>query len=343
MKSKILAFLLFTVVFLYSRTDQKDPSWTYLKRSENLKIRGEYALAIIEAQTARALYIEEKIDKFYQETREANRDKTDYEIKKIVESKREELAREDTYPQYHELLGDLYAYTGALNDAEYEYKKALEGEKYFEYPQKGIEIKYKLADVYAKSGNFDLGDIVYREIVEGFFKTKPSDYWDRIKVNIKNDPTLSRVFRIYRIEGMEYLKALFHIGKRSALLQRKQDALYYLSLASVVWMTYYSELIKESEFDFTYVGPADFVNFINEKGKYEYSSNEYIIDEALFYIGYIYYLDDVREIKDYFFNVSKAFTKGTNKEAELFSLIDFLNKKAKEEIHILKYNEIINW
>ncbi|HOJ65271.1 MAG TPA: hypothetical protein PLE45_12715 [Spirochaetota bacterium] len=334
----LIIFLLLSSISIFSQKIKREPSWVYLKKAENLKIKGEYALAIIEARKARNAFIEEKIEKFYIETRKANPDKTEYEIKKIVEQKKESLMTDDNYPQYHELIGDLYTLTGLLNEAEDEYKKALNGAKYFDYPQKGIELRYKLANVYTKKGDYELADIVYREIVTDYFKLKEEDFWNRVRYNIKNDKTLSHVFRIYRIDGIEYLMALYRIGVRSALLNRKEDAIFFLANAAIVWMTYYSSLIKKYEEDFQYAGPADFIPFLNNKNKYEYITDDYIMDEIMFFIGYVYGVDKNYKIRDSYFNLSLAFSKGTNREVEIFNRIEYFKKDPE---HILGYEEFI--
>ncbi len=330
--------LMLTQFFLFSQKSNKEPSWVYLKRAENLKIKGEYAQAIIEARKARATFIEEKIEKFYIETRNTNPDKTEYEIKKIVEQKKATLMTDDNYPQYHELMGDLYTLTGLLNEAENEYKKALSGAKYFDYLQKNIEVRYKLADVYTKKRDYELADIVYREIVNDYFKAKEEDFWNRVRYNIKNDITLSHVFRIYRIDGIEYLHALYKIGFRSALLNRKEDAIFFLANAAIVWMTYYSSLIKKVDTDFQYASPADFVPFLENKSKYEYSNDDYIIDEIMFFIGYIYGLDKNYKIRDSFFNLALTFSKNTSKRSEIFNRIEYFKRDPE---HILGYEEFI--
>lgn len=334
----LIIFLIFSEILLFSQKTKREPSWVYLKRAENLKIKGEYAQAIIEARKARKAFIEEKIEKFYEETRMANRDKTEYEIKKIVEQKKSQLMTDDNYPQYHELMGDLYLFTGLLNEAEDEYKKALNGAKYFEYPQKGIEIKYKLADAYTKKRDYELADIIYREIVNDYFKLKENDFWNRVRYNIKNDKTLSHVFRIYRIDGIEYLTALYKIGKRSALLNRKEDAIFFLVNASIVWMTYYSSLIKKVEEDFQYAGPADFIPFLSNRDKYEYIADDYIMDEIMFFIGYVYGLDKDYKIRDSYFRLSQSFSKGTKRESEILNRIEYFKKDPE---HILGYEEFV--
>lgn len=331
-------FILILPFFLFSQKKDKELSWVYLKRAENLKIKGEYSLAIIEAKNARNAFIDEKIEKFYIETRKANPDKTEYEIKKIVEQKKSELMINDSYPQYHRLMGDLYFLTGFLNEAEEEYKKTINGEKYLDYPQEIIEVKYKLADVYTKKRDYEVADIVYREIVDEYFKSKEKDFWQRVRYNIKNDITLNHVFRIYRIDGIEYLEALYRIGFRSSLLNRKEDAMFFLVNAAIVWMTYYSSLIKKVESEFQYSGPSDFISFLNSKNKYEYVKENYIMDEIMFFIGYISGLEKNYKIRDSFFNLAISFSKYGSKSSEIFNRVEYIKKDPE---HIISYDEII--
>ena len=341
MKSKSILFLLFFLlitILVYSNDKSDDPSWVYLKRAENMKENGEYSLAIIQAKKARMKYLNEEINKYYEKIREIHRDKIEYELKKMVDKKREELLRNDNYPQYHELMGDLYVLTNFLDEAEKEYKIALSQKNNFAYPHKSIEIKYKLADIYSKKNNYELQDIIYREITEGFFNKKNDSFWNRIKINIKNDLTLNHVFRIYRIDGIEYLEAIYKIGRRSALLRRKnEESLFYLANAAIVWMTYYSNLIKKHHFDFQYSNPTDFINYISKDRLYEYETKEYIIDEIFFFIGYVFHVENELEIRDYYFKLALIFSKGTKREEELKKRINYFNF---DKDYILSYDEI---
>ena len=334
----LLLFILSALVLIYSKDNGNDPSWVYLKRAENMKENGEYSLAIIEAKKARMKYFEEEIAKYYESIRDIYTDKIEYELKKMVDKKRDELLANDNYPQYHELMGDLYVLTNFLDEAEKEYKIALTQKRYFAYPHKYIEIKYKIADIYNKENNYELQDIVYREITEEYFNTKNESYWNRIKINIKNDQTLNHVFRIYRIDGIEYLEAIYKIGRRSALLRRKnEESLFYLANAAIVWMTYYSNLIKKSNFDFQYSNPSDFINYISKDRLYEYQTKEYIIDEIFFFIGYVFHVENEYEIRDYYFNLALIFSKGTKREEELRKRINYFNL---DKDYILTYDEI---
>ena len=342
MRIKKLFFVfkyIFILCVIFSTNIKKEPSWVYLKRAENLKEKGEYAFAIMEAQKARKVFIKEKIDHYYKMIREIHKDKIEYELTKMIDRKEEELLKNDNYPQYHELMGDLYILTDFIDKGEEEYQKALSQKKYFEYPQKIIEIKYKIANIYNKKTDYELEDIIYREITKEYFDTKNKEYWERIRYNIKKDPSLSHVFRIYRIDGIEYLQALYRIGRRSALLQRKSDALFFLVNAATVWMTYYSNLIKKYHFEFQYSSPTDFINYISKKRIYEYQSEDYMMDEILFFIGYIYLLENEEEIKDHYFNLAKIFSKNTKREEEINNRIEYF-KKDKE--HILTYEEFID-
>ncbi len=338
-------FLFFIIIYLsiissiiFANKKNNDPSWVYLKNAENLKEKGEYSSAIIEARKARMKYIDEQINKYYKEIREIHRDKIEYELKKMVDKKREQLLLNDNYPQYHELMGDLYSLTNFISESEKEYKLALSQKKYFAYPDKNIEIKYKIANIYSKKNNYELQDIVYREITKEYFNKKNVSYWDRIKINIKNDLSLSHVFRIYRIEGIEYLEALYKIGRRSAMLRRKnEESLFYLVNAAIVWMTYYSELIRKYHFEFQYSNPTDFINFISKDRLYEYETEEYIIDEIFFFIGYVFHIENEYEMRDYYFKLSLIFSKGTKREEEMKKRIEYF-KIDKD--YILTFEEI---
>lgn len=341
MKNKIVIIFIILILYigyLFSDSKLSEPSWIYLKRAENLKENGEYSQAIIEVKKARMKFIDEKIEKYHESIRELNRDKIDYELKKMVDKKREELLLNDNYPQYHELMGDLYFLTNFLDEAEKEYKIALNQKTFFEYPHKYLEINYKVADIYNRKNNYELQDIIYREITGGYFAKKNNEYWDRIKVNIKNDMTLNHVFRIYRIDGIEYLEALYKIGRRSAILRKKNDeSLFYLANAAIVWMTYYSNLIKKYHFDFQYSNIYDFINYISKDRLYEYDTKEYIIDEILFFIGYVHHVGNQYKIRDYYFNLAIIFSKGTEREDELKKRIDYF-KLDKD--YVLSLEEI---
>lgn len=316
-----------------------EPSWTFLKRAENLKEQGNYAAALIEAKRAKVKFIEEKLSVYYEDIKAKHRDKTGYELKKMVRAKEKELKLNDNYPQFHELMGDLYTLTDFLIEAEKEYKIALSQKVYFDYPDKVLEIKYKLADVYGKQNRYDLEDIIYREILTAYDALKPADFWARIKVNIRKDQTLSHVFRIYRVEGIQYLQALYKVGRRSALLKRGDDSLFYLSNAAIVWMTYYNELIKKRDLNFQYTAPVDFINYVTKNNLFEYISEDYIIHEIMFYIGYNYFVTGDEEIMRLYFDLAKMFSKGTDKEEEIADRIAFLMSNRD---HRMTYDEIVD-
>jgi tetratricopeptide (TPR) repeat protein len=325
MNKFILMFFILTAInqLIFTEKIKDEPSWVYLKRAENLKERGEYSQAVVEARRAREVYVKEQVDKFFDEIREKSAEKTDYEIKKIVESKREELMQKDNFPEYHELLGDLFVLTNFLSEAEKEYNKAAEQKQFFEYKEKANEISYKLSGVYEKGQNYEAADIIYREMAKDFMSRKDSGFWSRLKDYIKQDSTLSRIFRIYRDDGIEYFKALYKIGKRSSLLGRPDDALFYLANAAVVYMTYKAGKIRETNYQFQYAGPVDFIKFA---GKKEYSTiggNDYF-DEVLFFIGYANRQKGNNKISGYFFDLALRMSKGTARESEIKNRIEYL-------------------
>jgi len=339
---KILIILLFLSVSfpnLIFTEEQTEPYWVYLKRAEILKEKGEYAQAIIEAKRSKNVFTDEKLNIYSEEIKQKYRDKTESELMKLVLVKKNELLKNDDFPSFHELMGDLYVLTDFITEAENEYKKAISQSKFFEYPQKGIEIRYKLASIQNKKLNYELEDIYYREITGKYFELKKPEYWERVKFNIKDDPTLGRVFKIYQIDGMEYLQALYKIGRRSALLQRSDDAMYYLVNSAIVWMTYYYKLIKKHNSDFKYTDPSDFINYIAKQRLYEYTSDDYIIDEIFFYIGYLFKLQGQSKLMDHYFGLAKIFSKGTKRELDIANRIEYFNK---DKDHILTYEEILD-
>ncbi len=341
-KSVLTVIIMVNLIFAafsenISNDEITEPSWVYLKYAANLRDDGKYSQAIIQARKAKAAYFNEKVQDYYNQMKILHTDKTDYEIKKIVNEKKEDLLQIDTFPQYHELIGDLYVLTGFLTEAESEYTLALNAKQYFDYPQKELEIKYKLSDVYEKKLNFDLQDISNREICADFFETKSNDYWSRLRHNIKTDPSLSHVFRIYRLEGTEYLKALYKIGRHSALLQRKDDSLFYLTVATVVWMTNCSEIVRQNVYGFSYTGPADFISVLKNISDYQYVTDETIIEEILFYIGYAYHLDRNYKIRDNYLNLAQSFAVNSGKKNKIAVLCRTL---LSDENHILSYEEI---
>lgn len=330
-----------SIIFAFAQDIKPDnvtePSWVYLKRAENLKDQGDYSTAIIEARKAKVAFFNERVAEYYEKMKQIHTDKTDYEIKKIVNGKKEELLKDDTFPAYHELVGDLYVLTGFLEEADDEYHIALKAKPYFDYPQKELEIKYKLADVYEKNLDFDLADVVNREICQDFFASKDQEFWARLKHNIKTDPSLSHVFRIYRLEGIEYLRALYKIGRHSALLQRKDDSLFYLSVATIVWMTNCCDLVKRNVYDFSYAGPTDFIAVLKDISEYQYVTDETIIEEILFYIAYAYHIDNNFKIRNNYIELAETFAQNSSKRNKIAILCETLRRNDN---HILSYEEI---
>ncbi|MBP5706375.1 MAG: hypothetical protein J6W76_03740 [Spirochaetales bacterium] len=337
MKKLIVLLSLFSCVFVISAQEASaEPSWVYLKRAENLKHKGEYAQAILEARKAKSAQFNERVEEYYQLMKSVHKDKTDYEVRRIVNDKKSDFLEEDTFPEYHELMGDLYAATGFLDEAEDEYRAALKAKAYFEYSQKELEIKYKLSDIYEKKLDFDLQDITDREICEDFFASKDKDLWQRIKFNIKTDPSLSHVFRVYHLEGIEYMKALYAIGKHAVMQQRKDDGLFYLTLATIVWMTSCSDLIKRNVYDFSYAGPTDFIVVLNDIQKYQYVTDETIIEEILFYIAYAYHIDHNYKIRDNYLELAETFAANSAKRNKISILCETLRRDSS---HKLTYEE----
>jgi tetratricopeptide (TPR) repeat protein len=337
MKKSVLLLLLFSaVISVFAQEQLSEPSWVYLKRAENLSHKGEYAQAILEARKAKTAQFNERVEEYYQLLKAANKDKTDYEVRRMVNDKKSDFQKEDTFPQYHELMGDLYVATGFLDEAEEEYRFALQAKAYFEYPQEELELKYKLSDVYGKRLDFDLQDITDREICESFFASKEKDLWQRIKFNIKTDPSLSHVFRVYRLEGTEYMRALYSIGKHAVLQQRKDDGLFYLTLAAIVWMTGCSDLIKRNVYDFSYAGPTDFIVVLNDIAKYQYVTDETIIEEILFYIAYAYHIDHNYKIRDNYLELAETFAANSSKRNKISILCETLRRDSS---HKLTYEE----
>jgi len=336
-KNKIVFLFLFFTFLLYSQSELKEPSWIYLKKAENLLSKGEYSDAIVEARKSHEKFIEEKLESYYNEIFYTHRDKTQYELKKMVNLKREELNKDDNYPAFHEIMGELYIKTNFMDEAVKEFKKALLQNKYFEYPQKSIELKYKLASVYNKKNEYELEDLIYREIAKEFFDKKKNDYWDRIKYYIENDATLNHAYRIYRLSGIEYLEALYKVGRRSSILEKDKEALFYLTCASIVWFTYFSEIIKNYNSDFQFSTPVDFINYLLKIRSREQIESDLIIGEIFFYIGYTNYILKRNNIKDYFYNFAISFSKNTKKEEEIKNRINYLKI---DKNYILKFDEI---
>ena len=337
----IFLVLVFSFQLISAQSNSKDntePSWVYLKKADNFKEQGDYSTAIIEARKARLRFIEEQLDEYFLMVKETFTEKTDYELMKLVNAKEIQLKKDDIYPEYHELMGDLYMLTDFLEEAEKEYKISLEQKNFFDYTDKVIEIKYKLAEVYNKKRNYELEDIVYREILEEYFEQKSGDYWNRMKYNIRKDQTLSHVFRIYRVDGIKYLEALFKVGRRAALLKRKNESLFYLANAAIVWMTYYNIFIKNYNYNFQYSSPVDFINYLSNRNIFEYLSEDYLIHEIMFYIAYNFYLNDQDVIMNQFFELSRKFGAGTDEEEILIDRIAFL---LENRGYVITYEEII--
>jgi hypothetical protein len=324
--------------FLFSAQKQDEPSWVYLKKAENLKEKGDYANAIVEARKSKNVFINEKLEEYKEYLLETERDKTDFEIRKILEKKRLEMLMSDDYPAYHELMGDLYVFTDFLSEAEKEYKTALGQKKFFEYKGKFIEIKYKLAEVYEKSINYEVADIIYREIADEYLKKRDSEIWFRYRDYIKKDTSLNHLFRIFREDGIEYQKALYKIGRRSALMGRYDDALFYLSNAAVVFMKYNSDIVKKRDFEFQYEGPVDFIQIFNRKDlEGSFCFKPYYFDETLFYLGYSNQKKSETGIADYFYDLAVTFSKFSKSASDMKYRTDYLKKNSD---HKITYDEI---
>ncbi|HPO49885.1 MAG TPA: hypothetical protein PLO89_06115 [Spirochaetota bacterium] len=340
--SKISFILLFfiTAFCIHSQNSKYEPSWIYLKKAENFKEKRDYASALTMARLAKQVRIEEKLESYKKELYDKHKDKTEYEIKKIVAGKKDALIESDNYPEYHELVGDLYYLTGFLEEAIKEYKITVEQKNFFEYSEKIIEVKYKLGNVYEKIFDYELADIVYREIVDIFIKKRKDDFWDRIKINIKDDPTLEKVMRIYRIEGMEYMKAFYKVGKRASIIGRSKEALFYLSVACVLWMTHRGSEIKKERFDFQYSNLLDFLNLVTKKEFKDYVTDKnYLIDETLFFIGYSCSQEneDISAIR--YYDLAKKFSVGSKREESINNRIEYLKNSPE---HRLSYDEVID-
>jgi len=342
MKKYALILILISLFNFLSFSEKRvdEPSWVYLKKAENLKEKGEYSEAVLIARKAKEVHVKEELEKFYEEIREREKEKTDYEIRKIVEAKRTELMQNDTFPDYYELMGDLYVLTNFLKEAEREYRKAIEQKKSFEYPKKLLELKYKLCDVYEKEQNYETADIVYKEIVEGYLKRKDNDFWKRLKGYVAQDSSLTRIFRLYREDGIEYYKAFYKIGRRSAILQRPDDALFYLANAGVILMTFNSGFIKKLDFHFQYSGPVDFLPYTVKNNLEENLNGKgSSFSEMLFFIGYANKLKNKDKIKDFYYDLALKFSKGTKLESELKNRIKYL---SVDKNHFLSYEELLD-
>lgn len=336
----VVVLLIFGVFFIHPENGALaggDPSWVHMKRAENLKESGEIALALTEARKARNKYIEEMLADFYEKAAIENPYLTKYELGKLRKQKELELKKNDIYPAYHEIAGDLYVMSDFLEEAIKEYKETLNQKKYFDYKDKEIEVKYKLADAYGKSGMPELEDSVYREICSGFFLQKKDEYWNRVRENIRKDLTLDHVFKVYRFEGIKYLKALYMVGRRCAVLQRNEESLFYLSSAAIVWMTYYSGMIKEQNDIFQYEGPSDFINYIKNNVHLEFMKDNYVIDFIMFYIGYNAHVSRDYAIMKYYFDLSRAFSVAGGRSDEIRDMVSFLSKNKN---YLMNFSEM---
>ena len=338
MRSAFFTVFLMFIPLLFSLQKQDDPSWVYLKKAENLKEKGDYAEAIIEARKAKIAFANEKLEEYKIFLQKTEKDRTDYEIRKILEKKRNEIMISDDYPAYHEIMGDLYVMSDFLSEAEREFKTALEQKKFFEYKQKNLEIKYKLADVYEKSLNYEAADITYREIANEYLNKKDIVIWARFREYIKKDSSLNHIFRIFREDGMEYYKAFYRIGRRSALMERYDDALFYLANAAIVYMKYNSDIIKKRDYQFRYESPLDFTQYFNRKDfKDSFSFEPYYFDEVLFYAGYVNQKMSEYKIAGYFYELALTFNKYPEISTDLKYRVEFLKKNRN---HTMTYADI---
>lgn len=321
--------------------EAKDPSWVYLKRAENWKDKGDYINAMSEARKAKARYIEEVLEVYWQELLQKHPEETDYELKKLLKQKEQQLKVTDNYPQYHNVMGDLYIQTNFLQEAEAEYKLVLEQQKFLDYPDQVIEVQYKLAALYSSRGNLDLEEMIYREIASGFFVQRNQEYWNRIRYNIREDITLSHAFKIYRLEdGMKYFHALYKIGKREAIAQRVNDSLFYLSCAAIVWMTYFSQEIRKDQSGFQYDGPSQFLNYLNNPAfSMDIVGNDFLMDKVMFYIGYNYFLNREYKIMSHYFDLAIAFADKIGRGNLIRDRVNYLNQNRS---HILTYKELLD-
>ncbi|HOV13240.1 MAG TPA: hypothetical protein PK771_03060 [Spirochaetota bacterium] len=105
-------------------------------------------------------------------------------------------------------------------------------------------------------------------------------------------------------------------------------------------MTYHGSRLKKERMDFQYSNLLDFINFVNKKEFKEYVTDKnYIIDDVLFFIGYVSLLEKEEKISEHYFNLAKKFTKGSRKEEIITNRIEYL-KLNKE--HRFSYDEVID-
>ena len=328
---------LFSQAFLFSE-ELKDPSWVYLKRASNFIEKKDFANALSEVKKSRLRKINEDLDAYWEKINLDFPEKTRYELKKMMKEKEALLKVEGGFPQYHYIVADIYANTDFLDEAEKEYRVALSQSENLDYPDQILEIQYKLALLYNKKGNLYLEQMTYHEILKGFFSQKNNEYWERIRYNIREDMSLNYVFKIYRIEGIKYLKALYQLGVHEALLQKQNESLFYLNLATIVWMTYYGTEIKKFVPEFQYEGPVDFINYIKNNRFSKHVNDDFIIDKLMFYIGYNLFINREYQIASHYFKLSLIYAESTGR---LVMIRDQINYLENNKDHVLTYEEIL--
>ena len=82
-----------------------------------------------------------------------------------MQKEEQNLKISDNYPQYHNIVGDLYVKTNFLSEAEREYKLVLEQQDFLDYPDEILNVRYKLAELYSSRGDLDLEEMTYLESV----------------------------------------------------------------------------------------------------------------------------------------------------------------------------------
>lgn len=316
-----------------------DPSWVHLKRAENLTAKGEYSEAMSEVRKARACHIDEALMRYWNKLVVENPDKTEYELKKLLQKEEQKLKVSDNYPQYHNIVGDLYVKTNFLSEAEREYKLVLEQQDFLDYPDEILNVHYKLAELYSVRGDLDLEEMTYLKIISEFIATKKESYWERIRYNIRQDITLSHIFKVYRLDnGMKYFNALYNIGRHAAIAQKRDESLFYLGCAAIVWMTHFSDEIRKSQPDFHYTGPVNFINYINNPAFKIVLTEDFVFDKLMFFIGYNHFLNGNVQERDHYFNLAKSFAAKTGRENAVGDFIDYLVAHPE---HVLTYQEIL--
>lgn len=336
-KNSLVLFLFISITSLFA-ADNSDPSWVHLQRASNFIERKDFANALTEARKARNRRIEEELDVYWEEINKNFPEKTRYELIRMKQDRESVLRTGDNYPQYNYIIADIYAGTNFLDEAEKEYRKALDNGRFLDYPDQIIEIKYKLASLYNKKGSIFLEEMMYRDILKDFFKQRNQEYWDRIRYNIREDLTLNYVFKIYRLDGMKYLEALYKLGRHEAIMQRRNESLFLLSCAAIVWMTYYGNEIKKTASDFQFEGPVDFINYINNQRFLRYINEDFIVDKLMFYIGYNHFINRDYEISSHYFKLSLIYAERTGRTVMLRDKINYLSNNKD---HVLTYEEIL--